>query len=85
MRNREGAHRLECDICLKKFSTPYTMRRHRTIHSPHFLKHQCDYCPRRFNWLDNLRSHIQGVHGISPQLHHSLLGTQHRRGAPPLL
>ncbi|KAG0430239.1 hypothetical protein HPB47_022876 [Ixodes persulcatus] len=58
--------RFPCDICLKDFSTAYTMRRHRAIHNPNFLKHQCDFCPRSFTWIDNLRSHLQGVHGVVP-------------------
>ncbi|XP_054933413.1 uncharacterized protein [Dermacentor andersoni] len=66
--------RFPCDICHKDFSTAYTMRRHRVIHNPNFLKHQCDFCPRRFNWIDNLRSHMQGVHGVVLQ--------QGQRGRP---
>ncbi|XP_040361184.2 protein tramtrack, beta isoform isoform X8 [Ixodes scapularis] len=58
--------RFPCDICLKDFSTAYTMRRHRAIHNPNFLKHQCDFCPRSFTWIDNLRSHLQGIHGVVP-------------------
>lgn len=66
--------RFRCDICHKDFSTAYTMRRHRVIHNPNFLKHQCEFCPRRFNWIDNLRSHMQGVHGVVLQ--------QGQRGRP---
>ncbi|XP_077516190.1 uncharacterized protein LOC144126116 isoform X5 [Amblyomma americanum] len=66
--------RFPCDICHKDFSTAYTMRRHRAIHNPNFLKHQCEFCPRRFNWIDNLRSHMQGVHGVVLQ--------QGQRGRP---
>ncbi|XP_064475817.1 zinc finger protein 99-like [Ornithodoros turicata] len=66
-----------CDICNKNFSTAFTMRRHRVIHNPNFLKYQCAYCPRRFNWADNLRSHVQGVHGVN------VPSARGRRGRPP--
>lgn len=75
--------RFPCDICNKDFSTAYTMRRHRAIHNPNFLKHQCEFCPRRFNWVDNLRSHMQGVHGVVLQQGQRGRPRNRHPGSPP--
>ena len=62
-----------CDICFRRFSSWWTLQRHRTVHSSDKMPNKtrsrnfkCDMCPRMFTDRWNLKQHLRIHTGEKP-------------------
>ena len=58
---------LQCDRCQKTFTRAWTLSRHQASCKSVCLI-PCDFCDQSFSRVDNLKVHVQRVHGIGPSL-----------------
>lgn len=58
---------LKCDRCQKTFTRAWTLSRHQASCKSVCLI-PCDFCDQAFSRVDNLKVHVQRVHGIGPSL-----------------
>lgn len=58
---------LQCDRCHKVFTRAWSLSRHQ-VSCKSVCLIPCDFCDQSFSRVDNLKTHVQRVHGMGPSL-----------------
>jgi hypothetical protein len=57
----------QCERCLKTFTRHWSLTRHQSVCASVCLI-PCELCDQTFSRTDNLKAHMQRVHGLGPSM-----------------